>query len=259
MGQWQDPATSRTILKWLSEQRGSVHFGVESMVSGSRGATFAEISQEVSLQGTYFDLMNCLQVLRYRIVEEVVKINKASSRVDVYFYKYKVIAPNEKIIAETSLFRADDYQVNVTMYKDDISLGPTIARAQRIGAWTRDDWRQCSSSLRAWLVEFPMSQRDVDLAATVMDLRVVSAAMITLIAFRAETQSASGAPPRDSIAQLFTSILNVFLAISAFALITYMLYHVGWAGKLRRSCFKIEAACLPRRVALKRVPPLNPT
>jgi hypothetical protein len=272
MGQWLDPSTSRTILRWSSQERGTVHFGVDSVITGMGSATYAELSQELSLQGIYFNLMNCLKLVRYTIAEEIVKINAMgpvssstqehdnSKLTPAYFYKYKIISPNGTAVAETGLFRANQNELNVTMYDDEVSMGPTVATARRVGSWTQSQWRQCTPTPRAWEVEFLMSERDFDQVATVMDLRIATAAAITLMAFRAETQSAiTGAPSRDSTASLFKSVLYVLLAIGIFVIAVCTFSYMGWARRMRRCCFKLEAICLPRRPALKRAPTFNPT
>jgi hypothetical protein len=276
MGMWMDPSSHRGILRWEPAKYGGVHFGVDSVVSGPGSATFAEIGQEMSLNGNYFELTNCLNVKRYTIQEEVVQVDHIGMAVtssaqdhDVsrtgkaWFYKYKIVAPNGTLVAQSNLFRQGQDTVNFTSYVGEVTNGPTIAQARRVGTWKASDWRKCSASERAWQVDFAVSSRDLDTVATVMDLRVASAAALTLMAFREEAISEETGQNRlgelDMVKGIVGSIATVILVIALFVSLVMLIRFKGWDQRLRRCCFKVEAVCLPKRPAWKRNPPLNTT
>mmetsp|Transcript_42040 Transcript_42040/g.91654 ORF Transcript_42040/g.91654 Transcript_42040/m.91654 type:complete len:490 (+) Transcript_42040:117-1586(+) len=276
MGQWVDPATQRTILRWSPHSSGGMDFGVDSVIQGNGSVNYASLKQQFSLNGFHFQLFNCLSVMRYSIEETVVKVSSLGQGVmssiqehdistarEAFFYKYTIRHPNGTAVAETGLFRLNQNEVNINMIGDELTPGPLIATATRQGEWTSDSWRDCSGPKREWQVTFHLKDRDVELPTTVMDIRVASAAVVNLMAFRDETVSESTGTTtvgeRSMGWQLLITILWCLLVLIIIVLILYYLRKKGWDVRLRRICFKFEAVVLPKRPLWKRVPPLHAT
>jgi len=60
LGHWTDPTTGRTILRLEPLWTGGVRFGVDSAIGGKGSTTYATMTQQLTMSGIDFDLMNCL-------------------------------------------------------------------------------------------------------------------------------------------------------------------------------------------------------
>jgi len=286
MGEWEDPPTGRSILHWQPQGAGGVRFGVDSVVNGNGSVTFATTDQQLSLEGTYFELNNCMKVMRYTIEQEVIKVNNIGIGVtstvqehdihrtsQAFFYRYTIKAPNGSAVAQTSLYRMGQTQINVTMMTTRESEGgqqypegALLAIADKSGTWSGADWKQCTGGAgtkRRWQVSFQLDERNFETVATVMDLRVATAAMITLMAFRDETTSVktgvSRTGEKSMLVHFFTAAVIGIIAAFLFLVFVVVLKRQGWDMKCRRLCFKFERAAMPHRPAFKRNAPYPTT
>jgi len=275
-GAWVDPASDRAILRWSPLSSGGVSFGMDSAVGGNGSTLFANFRQAFTLTGNNFELVNCLGVARYTVEEKVIKINhigrgvsSTSAEHDIstarqaFFYKYIVKAPNGSAVAETGLFRLNQDSVNISMVANELTTGSMIARATKVGQWNGNQWTKCSKTKREWNIAFDMGPRDVDMVATVMDLRVASAAIITLMAFREETISAEDGLTRTGEHNMLLELLWTVFFILLACFLVLLCVMIGrwrrWDMKAYRFCFKLEAALLPKRPARQRLPVYNST
>jgi len=269
MGEWTDPVTQRTILRWDTLSDGGIRFSVDSAVAGKGAVMAAELTQDFSLTGTYFELTNCMGVMRYMIEESVTKVDNMGKSItstihshdvrlltQAFFYTYSIIAPNGRVVARTNLFRLGQNEVNVTMVKDEVSSGALIATAMKKGTWNVRDWQKCGGLKHEWIVDFKLSGRDMDMVATVVDLRVASAALLTLAAFREGTASTKSGVSRigelNMLKSLALAVVILLLLIGLLALLDGIVRGRRVDAKMRRICFRFEALFLPRHSAPKR-------
>jgi hypothetical protein len=271
MGMWEDPTSGRSILRWQSMDGGGIQLGIDSVVGGNGSTLFATCQQQMSVTSTYFSLANCLGVLRYNIEETVMKVDHIGKGVtstmqahdisktsEAFFYLYTIIAPNGTKVAQTSLYRMGQTNINVTLFDGDSATGALLATATKSGTWSASDWTACSSTPRTWDIAFQIDQREFNTVATVMDLRVATAAMLTLMAFRDQSISVKTGVTRQGEKSMLEHILIAVL-IGLIASLVCLLFSVvmkrkGWDAKARRICFKFEQAALPRRPAQHRAP-----
>lgn len=275
LGSWEDPETHRSVIRWDGAEKG-LRFGVDSAVGGNGSATYAKLEQELTIQGFLFSLTNCLGAHRYTIEEQVTKVNylgrgiestitehDISRSAEAFFYKYVIKAPNGSSVAATNLFRLNQDEINITMFNNEVSDGAMVATAKRIGVWTGSGWRTCGASRRSWQVDFKLDSRSFDQVATVMDLRVASAALLTLMAYREESTDISTGVARDGEHSLWKELLLSILISLAVAIVLLLIFMCLkrrlWDVKLRRIFFKLEAALLPKRPQGQRVPPIYNT
>jgi len=278
LGEWFDLGTKRNILRWSPNNDGGVRFGVDSVVSGKGGVTYASFDQEFTLKGNQFKLLNCLKFMRWTVEEEVVKVHSTGHGVrssiqehDIFkntvgfFYRYTIRTANGTAVAQTDLYRKDYKKINVTMIGDEDLAGPLLATATKIGHWNQDAWRECSGQKRMWQLEFPMGNSDLDITtvATVTDLRVAVTAMITLMAFRDEAMSdvdgLNHTHESGIVKQLMVAAVIVILAVVLCCGFTVIAKAKRWDARMRRHCFKLEAICLPKRPAWQRKPDFGTT
>lgn len=276
-GAWQDPGDDyRPVLRWEPRSDGGINYGVDSVVHGEGAATYAKMKQDIGVSSVSFQLANCMSVTRYYVNEEVVKVNHVSQGItstatnhdtqssgEAYFYRYTIRAANGTDVAQTDLFRLNQNSINITMFNDEATSGAQVLTATRVGSWTGDKWKSCDGTRRGWQVTMQLDSREVDMVATVMDLRVAATAVINLMAYRDETVDSSTGTTSAGQGQLYKQLgIAILLLIIAFILFVALLAFCkakGVDAKCRRFCFKLEAAFLPKRPAWKRSPALNPT
>lgn len=274
MGVWEDPASHRAVVRWHTNS-GGVNFGVDSALTGNGSVTFANLNAQASLQGMSFGLSNCLDIPRYTIEEQVQEFSSMSNTVSsgspgqssssgqAFFYKYIIRAPNGSTVAESTLYRSNQSSINFTMLNNEVSSGAMVASATRQGTWTGSQWRECSGTRRGWNVNFGLAPQNIDMVATVMDLRVAVTAAVTLMAYREETMSAiSGhsATGRTSlIKNLLLAALLWLLVIVIIILLYLLLRRKRVDQKLKRALFKFQAALFPQRPVTQRPVIMYPT
>jgi hypothetical protein len=260
MGTWQDASKTRTIMRWEGNGAGGVRFNVDSKVSGDGSVRFAEISELMTLDKYLFTLTNCLGEPSYMVEESIIKADKfgrgATTAADhdlsvttaAFFYQYSIKNPSTgETIAETSLYRADTHQVNITVRQEGSLEGSVAAMATRAGAWGVSG---CSKLAKGWNITFPTEASAFDTVATVQDLRVASAVVVTLMSFRDQAIGSDGLQ-RLGQASMFTHIVKSFFILLFGVLILYGAWEYchsrGVDKKLRRVFFKLEATLLPQR------------
>mmetsp|Transcript_26985 Transcript_26985/g.77422 ORF Transcript_26985/g.77422 Transcript_26985/m.77422 type:complete len:492 (-) Transcript_26985:90-1565(-) len=274
VGSWRVPSTDRAVLRWNDDNKGGLVFGVDSAVTGQGSVKFAEIRERFSMSKYNFELLNCMDVMRYKIEEKIVKVNHmapmARSTVrehdisrssEAYFYKYILKHTNGSTAAETNLYRMDQSEVNFTLYAGEGGVGATFAVARRQGYWHRDQWRDCKHSRRAWTLEFPLAESHFATVATVQDLRVAAAATVTLMAFRDERVGSDGfshAGQGHMYVTLVKTILFIVLALMLTGICYIALIQQGLDKRLRWFCFRLETVLLPKRPVRQRNPVLHP-
>jgi len=276
LGEWVDPDTERTIMRWQPNGGGGLRFGVDSVVTGNGSVAFASFKESFSLSSWFFELRNCLEVMRYNIEEQVIKVDHMapgshttatdhSQRENgkAIFYKYIIRHPNGTTAAETDMFRMGQDQVNVSLpAREGERAGRQVAAATRQGRWKDSGWREChTSTKRGWAMGFPASARGMETVATVQDLRVASAAVITLMAFRDEEAGVDGfqhVGQGDVYYELVCTAFSVFGVFVLLSIVMLIIDRKGIDKKLRRHFFRLESALLPRCPTAVREPVLRP-
>mmetsp|Transcript_8236 Transcript_8236/g.24269 ORF Transcript_8236/g.24269 Transcript_8236/m.24269 type:complete len:514 (-) Transcript_8236:128-1669(-) len=275
LGDWSDPATNRPILRWGSNRKGGLYMGVDSAVSGEGSVKFAEYMERFTLKKFNFELRNCMDVVRYVVEEQIVKVNHMapharstmlehdiSASGKAFFYRYSINDPNGTTVAATQLYRLDQNEVNFTLIGRDMIAGQTFASARRQGFWRREEWRECTGGDRGWVLDFPTDTSQFETVATVQDLRVVAAATITLMAYRDEDISSDGFQHTGQGHMYWTlakAILLVFVILTVFCMCSILITKRQVDKKLKRVCFKLETVLLPKRPIQERRPVLHPT
>jgi len=274
LGEWADPSTGRPIIRWKDNSKGGLNFGVDSVVTGNGSVAFAEFVESFSINKYIFDLYNCLGVKRYTVEESIVKVDHMAAKAhstmvdhdlsnsrEAIFYRYTIKNPNGTAVAATQLFRMGQDMVNLTTYSDEQVGEKLIAVAQRSGHWKRDQWRQCTGNPRAWDVTFP-EEAKMQTVATVQDLRVAAAAVITMMAFRDEEAGSDGFQHVGQ-SQMYWSLFSSFFMVVSIAVVfvgsLVLCKSYGIDKKLRRLFFRLEQVVLPKRPAMLRRPTLRPT
>jgi hypothetical protein len=278
LGQWIDPnpLNPRTVLRWHPLPAGGIYFGVDSRMTGNGSAFFADIKQQLTLWGYHFVLRNCLGTERWRVEENVYKVDsmgKTSSTLELhditsnseaFFLKYLIKAPTGVIVAESNLFRMLTNQVNFTEYKNGINTGKLLAVATRQGQWTQTGWEACMSptSPRGWDMYFPDDTKGHETVATVQDIRVAFSAAITLMANRDERRGKDGLNTQGSTRMEFI-FMGGFALICVLGVICVNFCMVfkasGLKEKLKRTLFESEGALLPSHPTQHRAAPLHAT
>lgn len=260
MGTWQDASKSRTIMRWEGNGAGGVRFNVDSKVTGDGSVRFAEISELMTLNTYLFSLTNCLGEPSFMVEESIIRADKfgrgattaadhdVSVMTQTFFYQYSIKNPSTgETVAETSLYRADTHQVNITVRQEGSLEGSVSAIATRAGAWGVSG---CSKLAKGWEISFPTAASAFDTVATVQDLRVASAVVVTLMSFRDQAIGSDGLQ-RLGQASMLTHIVKSFFLILLGILILYGTWEYchsrGVDKKLRRVFFKLEATLLPQR------------
>jgi hypothetical protein len=273
-GAWQDPTTGRYLLHW-KEQAGSIILGADSSVGGEGSATFATITEQITMARSVFHLKNCLGIPRYTIEENVIKINSmaagavstmyehdASQSEQAIFYEYTVNHPNGTLVAKSNLYRMDSHQVNFTLVDKEGVPGEVISSATRLGHWQRKEWKTCDGDLRGWQLEFPAESSLFETVATVQDLRVATTAAILLMAVRDEEVGNDGFRHHGQ-GQLYWTLFRTILYISAALLVLGFILMAftkrGYEHKMKKLFFRLEAAMLPRFPVKERVPVIGAT
>eukprot|EP00933_Yihiella_yeosuensis_P024943 TRINITY_DN1933_c0_g2_i2.p1 TRINITY_DN1933_c0_g2~~TRINITY_DN1933_c0_g2_i2.p1 ORF type:complete len:583 (-),score=167.12 TRINITY_DN1933_c0_g2_i2:134-1882(-) len=276
MGQWQDPTTKRSILRWAPNSNGGLKFAVDSAITGPGSVTFAELNQRLTMDSIEFDLYNCLGVRRYSVEEKIIKIDHMSlagqstatdhdvSQTQVaVFYQYIIKGADGAPVAQSNLFRLQHNQVNFTAYVNGAPSGPVIGVAKRTGQWTGAQWRKCGANPQGWKIEFSAKKaKELVSVATVADLQVAAAVTLTLAGFREEVVASDGIQHAGETSLYLTvikSVLTVLFSLILLGVIIAVFYYRRWDKKFLRFCFKLEGVLLPMRPHLKREAPLKPT
>ena len=193
------------VMRW-SDDGGNLGFGMDSAETGRGSVTFASLQESFSVSSYVFSLRNCMGAMRYTIEEQIIRADRLSphgrstaiahdeSEPGVaILYRYIIQHPNGTTAAQTELFRAGQDAVNISLApRDDEALGPVIASAARVGRWKRNEWRTCKGVPKGWALTFPLHGQRLEALTTVQDLRLVSAMLITLMAFRDEQVGQDG-------------------------------------------------------------------
>jgi hypothetical protein len=276
LGQWLDPSSQRTVLRWTTNDKGGMDFGVDSAVSGPGSAKVAEIDQQLGFQtSNSYALYNCMGVLTYNIEETTTKVAAMSPSAEstalghdvsqtqaAVFYQYTIKLPNGTSVAQTSLFRLNHNEVNFTTLTNGIPSG-SIALAQRMGSWSGEEWRSCGPAIKGWQVNFGQTKgSDLRWVSTAQDLQVAATFIVTLMAWQEETVSADGLKHAGQAAlykSIIKSILIVVFLLVTFAAGVTVFRSKGLDKKFKRFCFKLEAVVLPMRPHVVRAAPLKPT
>jgi len=277
LGTWQVPNTDRTILRWREDGKGGLFMGVDSKVTGPGSVEFARIAELFTLNKYTFALSNCMGVVRYNLDEQIVRVNHMAPHAEstmfehdisrsheAFFYKYIISFPNGTNVAETGLYRLDHGALNFTaVMPEGTPSGIVLATARRVGSWRRGAWRDCTRNKRGWRLDFPSTGNyTIDTVATVQDLRVVATAAMTLLAFREEGTSSDGFQHQGQgylYWSLVKSALLVFLVAFSLAVFWLFIASRNLDRRLRRLCFRLEAAFMPRRPSNFRKPEMNMT
>mmetsp|Transcript_83135 Transcript_83135/g.144454 ORF Transcript_83135/g.144454 Transcript_83135/m.144454 type:complete len:499 (+) Transcript_83135:112-1608(+) len=283
MGSWVNPGSTETstddrvILRWYGKKSaGGLYFGVDSAISGEGSVLFADAKNVIAFRGYYFDLLNCLGIERYRIEEEVIKVdqvgqvaamvaNPMSSDSAGFYYRFSIVAGNGSTMARTNLFRLYADQVNFTEMADGQETGKLIGVAKRQGDWTGGGWHECmaASSPRGWNINFPGEKPEGSAVATVQDIRVAIAAAITIMGYREElTNPKTGLDPTNDWKQFWGMGASFGAALLVVLLICNCCFVFYWSGiheKLQTIAFDLEAAFLPKRSMKTRLPPVHAT
>lgn len=276
LGSWTSPVNNQTVMRWSENSEGGLGFAVDSVITGKGSVPFAAIREQITWNQYRFSLDNCMNLNRFMLQESIVKVDHMSPNVDstgtahntaqskeAYFYQYIIYAPDGNPAAQTNLYRMDDSQVNITLVGNGDIDGKVFAVAKRKGSWKRDQWRECSLVERAWKLKFPLDGNSTfSTPATIQDLRLVAAAVVTLMAYRDESLNDNGLQQDEDkqviwhwVAKSALAVIGVLFALAVMA----VLYAMGLVGILKKLCFKIETALLPKRAVVIRAPPLNPT
>lgn len=276
LGQWLDPSSQRTVLRWATNDQGGLDFGVDSAVSGPGSAKVAEIDQQLGFQtSNNYALYNCMGVLTYNIEETTTKVAAMSASAEstalghdvsqtkaAVFYQYTIKLPNGTSVAQTSLFRLNHNEVNFTTLTNGIPSG-SIASAQRMGSWSGEEWRSCGPAIKGWQVNFGQTKgSDLRWVSTAQDLQVAATFIVTLMAWQEETVSPDGLEHAGQAAlykSMIKSILIVVFLLVTFAAGVTVFRSKGLDKKFKRFCFKLEAVVLPMRPHVVRAAPLKPT
>lgn len=277
LGSWVDPSplNVRSVMRWRPLPAGGLSFGVDSAVSGEGSATFAEITQQMTLTGYNFVMKNCLGITRWSLEENVYKVDsmgKVSSTLELhdvamnsvaFFLKYIIRNAAGMTAAESTLFRMGQNQVNFTEWKNGENTGRLLATANRQGTWTKKGWQACMSptSPRGWTISYPGDQKHHESPATVQDIRVAIAGSITLMAFRDEVRGDNGLNTQGSATELMTFFCGIALVVLGVILVTNfcMVFRAsGIREKVKKTMFDTEGALLPKRPLTHRNAPLHP-
>jgi len=268
MGYWIDPSNggNSTVLRWERVSKG-VKFGVDSASTGSGSVRFADLEESLTLSTYAFELRNCMGAKRWDVNEEVIRAEAPERITSVYqptestFFRYRIVAPDGNLAAESNLVALNDNTVNFTGMVSEGLPGTALMSAKRHGTWTGAGWRECVGNVREWALEFPGEANLTD-GGTLMDIRIAAAAAFTLFAVRDEVRSQqTGLTPQSSRALLFGLIGLVLVAIlmCIFCLNAYLVWN--WSGMrehTRRGLMMFERFCLPRRSPKAREAPLRP-
>jgi len=274
MGDWTDPLGNRTVMRW-SNNGGSLSFGVDSVVTGSGSVNFATLQESFSMSSWFFELRNCMGMMRYNIEEQIIRAEHVSVRGrssavahdeshngHTILYRYIIRHPNGTTAAKTETFRMGQDMINISVAPgDNEATGAVVASAARVGHWARSEWRECEGAPRGWALSFPLAARELEAGSTVQDLRVASAVLITLMAFRDEQAGDDGFQHVGQGAMYYSVVRTaglLFLALIVIAVVLNVVTKKGIDKKLRRFFFRLEHVLLPHRPVKVREPVLNP-
>lgn len=285
-GQWVDPSiwNPRTVLRWEGLPASGVRFGVDSALSGSGAALFADFEQALTFNSYKFTLRNCLGVGRWHVEEMVYKVDsigKVTSTMELhdvnfnsvaYFFKYVIKKPTGVVVAESTLYRDTSRQLNFTeVDKHGINTGKVLAMVDREGEWTGKGWWECMSptSPRGWHISFPIEPlragmplvENVPAVATVQDLRVAIASTVTLLGHR-DTGRTNGLNLSGSEQQavMFGGALMLVVLFCLLVVNWCMVIRsAGLKDKLKRVLFDVEQSALPKGQMSTRTPVFHPS
>jgi len=274
-GTWTDSLKPRKMLRWAVNGRGGIDFNVDSAVTGPGSVNFATLSEKMTLTKNIFELYSCMNVLRYSIEETVVKVDHMAQAAQstasdhdlgetsvAVFYQYLIRHANGSLMAQTSQYRLPETDINFTSFVPGSLHSETFAIARRHGRWQGTDWRQCTDPQQGWNISFPTHKSSNLVAiATVQDLQVAAAAVLTLLAWREEKVSADGfqhAGQASLYWSLVSNILWILFVLFILAVLTLVFQKVSCIPKMKRFFFRLEEVILPKRPHALRQPVLKP-
>lgn len=274
-GTWTDSLKPRKMLRWAVNSRGGIDFNVDSAVTGPGSVNFATLSEKMTLTKNIFELYSCMNVLRYSIEETVVKVDHMAQAAQstasdhdlgetsvAVFYQYLIRHANGSLMAQTSQYRLPETDINFTSFVPGSLHSETFAIARRHGRWQGTDWRQCTDPQQGWNISFPTHKSSNLVAiATVQDLQVAAAAVLTLLAWREEKVSADGfqhAGQASLYWSLVSTILWILFVLFILAVLTLVFQKVSCIPKMKRFFFRLEEVILPKRPHALRQPVLKP-
>lgn len=272
MGSWYNEMNNQTILRWgASEQGGAgLYFGVDSAITGDASVKFADMNQRYSTKDYWFDFKNCFALTRYSIKEEIMQTDSETvdgTKKKDAFYKYTIYRPDGTAVAESSVFKRDQVGINITTVEQDDTPPKVVATALREGDWKGNQWRECTSDAREWDVLFKESIGKsltgvFDMDSTVQDLRVATAALITLMAYRDESTDANGLQSTGSGHAAWVVIRTIIIVLAVLAGAALLAFGAYWSKidiKLRRFFFRLESGVFPQRASKTRFVTLPPS
>lgn len=274
-GTWTDSLHPRKMLRWAVNGRGGLDFNVDSAVTGPGSVNFATLSEKMTLNKNIFQLYSCMNVLRYTIEETVVKVDHMAQAAQstasdhdlgetsvAVFYQYLIRHANGSLMAQTSQYRLPETDINFTSFVPGSLHSETFAIAKRHGRWQGNEWRRCTDPQQGWNISFP-SHKSSNLVAiaTVQDLQVAAAAVLTLLAWREESVSLDGFQHAGQFSlywSLVSTILWILLVLLILSLLSLAFHKVSCVPKCKRFFFKLEEVLLPKRAHQMRQPVLKP-
>lgn len=282
LNSWVDPpplpgSPDRVILRWKERQLGGLTFSVDSAVTGNGSVLFADLREQVQMVGYKFSLFNCLNVERYTIEENVIKVDHmgagsssvvphdVSANSVAYFYRYSIRSSNGSEVATSTLFRLYSDQVNFTEVVNGVSTGRLIAVARKQGLWEGSQWHECMdpTSPRGWNLQFMALPSNMTQVATVADVRVAIAACMTLIGHRNENRNPETGLDTGSTERAWKKLWGsvIFALLLGLICINGCLVFLwsGLRGKLQKIFMEVQGGLLPKRPGRQRTPPFHPS
>jgi len=278
MGYWDEPQ-GQNVLRWQeSGDAGNfVSFGLDGQAGVNGSVNFATLEYRRNLFEDIWDVRTCQGMPLWQIKQSITKIEKmgqgrstsitsdSSLKKVAYFVQYTISYANGTKAAQTDLMKLGADAVNITSLSRS-TPNQLIAQAVRKGRWKGQGWTNCTAdkNKRSWEITFVGDVTDVDMAATAADVRVVSAATITLMAILDGRRLPDAALPEKGMVKelswyLVQVVLFFFILILIPLLAVWVCHSQTYGDSLRVSCLKIQLFLLPRDKPKQRPVYLPPT
>jgi len=277
-GQWHYPGSDRVMMRWSENALGGVTLKVDSAVEGNGSVLFADVREKFTWDTSNFLVTNCLGLPMYQMEEYVIRMNKMSKNAqstafdqgvtlrsgEAFYYKYVIRNMNGTNIASTQLLKPATSKVDISMFDPETEeFTDVIATATRRGLWEQRQWTECTNERREWLITYPNVTLSRAALATVQDLRVASAAAITLMAYRQEFIGENGIPNTGKW-RFYWSFGKSVVLIAAFIFATFWIWTVSFQAsafnkKIQETFLRLENTLLPKYSPQKRLPVLHAT
>jgi len=245
-------------------------------MTGKGSVLYADLSEAMTLRGFHFLMRNCLGVERWRVEENVYKVDsmgQVSSTIELhdvsmnseaFFLQYLIKSPTGIVAAKSSLMRVGSNAFNFTeVAANGEDTNNVIAIIKRQGTWTGTGWTDCmaSSSPRGWDISFPGGSTTSQ-AQTVQDITVAIAGAVTLMGYRDEFRGKDGLDTQGesrTIILFLTAAALVCVGCLFLANFCMVFRASGIKAKVQKTLFDTEGAFLPKHPGQARAPPLYPT